>query len=611
MLRRLLVFVLLLMPARADTWAVVVGVDRYQEPIPSLRFAGEDARYLAQALQLPPDHLNLLTSQSTDKNLQPTAPNVLRCLEDLARKARPQDTIIFYFAGHGVNLGGETCLLTEESDNLSAGSLLASSLRGSALLNKLQACKADKTLILIDACRNDPSGGTAANTLTSQLSRNLVLSPEPASGGERATATLFSCGLGERSYEWEEKKHGYFTYYLVEGWKGGAKQADGRVSLSSLVGYVRKEVKRCANGQSPMLRYEGPGPEEWTLAGTGKADPKLEQQALEQEKSRVDEDRARLEKERSQIEAEIAGLLKTNPSLAQSRSAVSGATLTQEQMQDNRQREKYAELLARKKACEAEASQLDWEIGRAEVRSLELTRQDPNEAAKVTANMQNAQAAMANLNRIEDVRVTADAAARAAQARADALAAENASILADRLRLEQDKARLEADRARLVAENARLAAQSGADPEVQKRADNAEAALAEAEARVKELEAEVARLEGDRRRLEASIQRLEAETAKIIAYRESGPGSPAAEKARQTEKAVQEAESRALAAEKARIEAEQKANEALAHAEALARKVGRAGSGKPGDARATRRGRVTDIIDWEVPEATEFPGGKP
>ena len=36
--------------------------------------------------------------------------------------------------------------------------------------------------------------------------------------------TFASCGPGEQSYEWEEKGHGIFTYYLVEGMRGAADE---------------------------------------------------------------------------------------------------------------------------------------------------------------------------------------------------------------------------------------------------------------------------------------------------------------------------------------------------------------------------------------------------
>ncbi len=602
-MRRLILWLLLLMslPSRAEDWAVVVGVNDYRGGLPPLKFAAADATAIAGLL---PGRVYLLTSMATDPALAPTSENVLRCLDEVARQARPGDSVVFFFAGHGVAIGGETCLLTADSDNLSAGSLLASSLRGTALIGRLEACQASRTLLLIDACRQDPTG---QNVLTSQFSRNLVLSGDYGLA-DKSAATFFSCSLGQRSYELEGKEHGLFTYYLLEG----LRPTGQRVTLSSLVSFVRQEVKRqSGDEQAPMLRYEGPGPEEWTLVA-GTVEPGQVRLALDQERAQVDEDRARLERERASLEARLAALLAAEP-------AVRSPAAAHEDLRLKQAREKYADLLARQKTVEAEASQLDWQSARVQARSLqlesELVRLDPKQAAAATASMQRAQDAMAALSRSEDVRVTADSAARAAQARADALAADNAALLAARLRAEQEKAALQAEKARLLADNARLEAEKAlaqeaagvpldpAQKELVQRAQRAEAAQAEAEARVRGLEAEVARLEGERRRLEASIQRLEAETARIIAYRHSG--DPVAVQA--AVKAAQEAEARALAAERARIEADRRADEAMARADELARKVGRPGTSRPSDPRATRRGRLTDILDWSVPEATELP----
>jgi hypothetical protein len=100
-----------------------------------------------------------------------------------------------------------------------------------------------------------------------------VFKPLPAAtaGLERNTATVFSCSEGERSWEWGDKNQGFFTYYLSEALSRGAYDPEGRATLESLVSYLREKVNAAATReanqtQTPMLRYEGPGPEKWVLA---------------------------------------------------------------------------------------------------------------------------------------------------------------------------------------------------------------------------------------------------------------------------------------------------------------------------------------------------------
>ena len=75
------------------------------------------------------------------------------------------------------------------------------------------------------------------------------------------TATLYACRLGQRAYEWEEKEHGVFSYYLLEGLNGKAAAPNGEVTINSLATYTQKHVNRWAmlyrgEEQQPWLSLE-------------------------------------------------------------------------------------------------------------------------------------------------------------------------------------------------------------------------------------------------------------------------------------------------------------------------------------------------------------------
>lgn len=265
-------------------WAVVVGVDQYQRSsVSNLKFAVSDAQLFADALVtnvgLPKEQVFLYTSNATSATEQPRLTNLVYRLEWLNERVSEEDTLFFYFAGHGVETDGKAFLLMDNADNRSLATLGMSSLKADLLFDLLAQCRAKDTLVILDACRNDPVAGRGSqdNPLTESMSRGLVFKPEETSTGGTAVrgrnlATLFACGLGERSYEWPEKGHGYFTYYLVEGLKGASGQANGAITLAGLAGYVRDQVSqvsgRTGESQQPTLRYEGPGPEGWVLAAS-------------------------------------------------------------------------------------------------------------------------------------------------------------------------------------------------------------------------------------------------------------------------------------------------------------------------------------------------------
>lgn len=77
-------------------------------------------------------------------------------------------------------------------------------------------------------------------------------------------ALLSSCKLNESSYEWDEKQHGVFSYFLCDALSGYADMdRDGKVTVSEASKYVTRQVKEWAfannRQQSPNLEYKVSG----------------------------------------------------------------------------------------------------------------------------------------------------------------------------------------------------------------------------------------------------------------------------------------------------------------------------------------------------------------
>ena len=281
------------------TYALVVGVDNYLNPnVPKLRYAVSDANIFAQALKqtlkIPDSQLFLLTSDSADDKRHPRATNIAAQLVWLNSHVKREDTIIFYFAGHGITLDKQPYLLTEESDNSSSLALGVSSLPGTVLMDYLSKVKAANVWLVLDACRN--SGTREPNSLGDVgFTRTDV--------GQDRTATMFSCKIGERSWESDEFKHGFYTYYLVAGLREKAVDDKGELNLQALSDYVGKEVPaavtKMGQKQTPWLSYGGG--DRWVLAQglphnaapkSAKADTELAQWV-----AKLDQKQAELDKE--------------------------------------------------------------------------------------------------------------------------------------------------------------------------------------------------------------------------------------------------------------------------------------------------------------------------
>ncbi len=264
-------------PAGADSltvgrrWAVIVCVNDYDDAgIPDLRFCEADGQLLAGVLSeecgYNPRDVVMLVSGATSSSMRPTLANIRTELRFLARRAQADDVVLVYFSGHGyLDDNGRGYLLPEDCrrDNLEGSTLPTAELR-----ECLADCPARGKLLVLDCCH---AGGKGLQVDPTGEELGTVFRETPG------LLTLASCRAGERSWEWEHKRHGLFSYYLAEGLRGEADtQYDGLVDSTELYSYVRGKVISTAQeidaAQTPV-QVVGPG--EVPVFALAKVKPKV------------------------------------------------------------------------------------------------------------------------------------------------------------------------------------------------------------------------------------------------------------------------------------------------------------------------------------------------
>lgn len=148
-LSRILLGILALLPAKdvsAARRAFVVGNGAYTSAS-MLANPGNDARDLAQSLAA----LGYTVTLKTDI----TRGEFLASFQQFASGLAPDDLALFFFAGHGVQIGGENYLFPVDGQ-------VASEAEARTKLVSLNAILADLTrlsrnrIVILDACRNNP-----------------------------------------------------------------------------------------------------------------------------------------------------------------------------------------------------------------------------------------------------------------------------------------------------------------------------------------------------------------------------------------------------------------------------------------------------------------------
>jgi Tfp pilus assembly protein PilF len=228
-------------------WALVVGVDKYtSKDITPLGGAVADAKAISAALVkyagFPQSQVFTLT---TDSPAKPTAEAVLQKLADLKSSVKPDDLVLFFFAGHGVEVEGQRFLLTQDAKISSSAALKLSSLAVNMLMQEIENLPLAHRIVMVDACRDDPMSRSKRNIASEAFATAFILRP----GGERGVrATFLSCKSGQTAYEWSEKGRGFFSYFIEKGLQGEAAQF-GKVTVSSLETYLNEMVPQAVREQ--------------------------------------------------------------------------------------------------------------------------------------------------------------------------------------------------------------------------------------------------------------------------------------------------------------------------------------------------------------------------
>ena len=242
-------------------WLLLVGVNRYQDPhLPDLQYSSIDCQGLSEAIadaavafsqkQIQVHHDNTID--------QPTLATVESSLEEIVTQAQSQDTILFYFSGHGFQepdyQRAVLCLADTQKDDL-----LATGLGLQKLLDSLSRCAAREQLVWLDACHSGKmtlrgtSSASSTVTLENPTSQLVSVLRQQAARSSGFYA-LLSCDRDQRSWEFPELGHGVFTYYLMRGLRGEATNAQGAISADSLYRYVYYQTLRYIDKTNQQLR---------------------------------------------------------------------------------------------------------------------------------------------------------------------------------------------------------------------------------------------------------------------------------------------------------------------------------------------------------------------
>ncbi len=233
---------------RGRMFGLAVGVDNYRDRrLPTLGNAESDAEHLAQALsEADRIHAEVSVRALTGSELTPAG--VLSELETVVKEAGPSDTIVFSYAGHGLE-EGDLYLLLNGSD---IDRLDATALRWSDIEARLSRSAA-KVLVLLDACHSGVATPDAAVRHDAAIERLTDWSGAPvailaASKGRERSLEAFGGGIFTDT----------FARIVTTDRDGSDLNGDGLIELSELYAGLKRDVLRLSGGrQTPWIGRRG------------------------------------------------------------------------------------------------------------------------------------------------------------------------------------------------------------------------------------------------------------------------------------------------------------------------------------------------------------------
>lgn len=230
-------------PVMADgprRYAVVIGINDYADSkIPDLKYAESDAKSLYATLtnpkigKFPKNNVTLLLGKAA-------TPSAIKAAFWKLRGIGKDDLVIIFYSGHGAKEGDEAFWVTQNADHKA---LPATSLTNSEIRKYLRKIPTERMVILLDCCY-------AASTVKKSLDDPSRLFGDFHGKGR---VTIAGSAANQEALEYEDKKAGVFTHFLVGGLRGLAdSNTDGVVTFEELWGYLGENVRKASVKQGGL-----------------------------------------------------------------------------------------------------------------------------------------------------------------------------------------------------------------------------------------------------------------------------------------------------------------------------------------------------------------------
>jgi len=225
-------------PLRKNTYALVIGVSKYEDPsIPALEYAERDAKAISNLFKANGiEHIYTLTGRDA------TYSNIRTKLYELQNITDKESSVYIFFSFHGSPILSKDkqkiipYLLPYDAKKTNIISLKVGAISISDIKEIIEGMPAKNVIVFINACYSQlPQGAASINVIPI---KEITLS--------NGRFIMTAADSTQLAYEIKRYRHSIFTYRLLEALKGADREADenqdGWIDVNEAFNWVKEKV---------------------------------------------------------------------------------------------------------------------------------------------------------------------------------------------------------------------------------------------------------------------------------------------------------------------------------------------------------------------------------
>jgi len=235
--------------------AFIVGIGDYDN-LSDLGLAPVYDADDVEKLLVSPKHCGYPTANvRVLRNREVSRSAIIAGLQDLATQSQPSDTVVFYFSGHGAQrtAGPDvgTYLCPPEFDGKRPRE---TGIEAEELSDLLQRIKAERLLVLIDACRSGAVARIKAEEGEDSLKWEFGGPRLDKLAAGKGRVIISASEAHQDSMILGRYRNSLFTHFVLKGLQGGVDdRGDGLIHVLDLFHYVAHQVTKERGDQNPVL----------------------------------------------------------------------------------------------------------------------------------------------------------------------------------------------------------------------------------------------------------------------------------------------------------------------------------------------------------------------